>query len=95
MAVRIFLVGTVEAQPGVEEILQRVQKAGFQTALLAPLMLVAGDHAQNDMAGDAPDSWKNLFLQAGIAPICDLRGLGEHEVVRKMYTARLAALAEE
>ena len=52
---------------------------------LAPLMVVAGDHAVNDMAGDEEDSWKSLVAAQGCEPLCILRGLGEYEAVRAMY----------
>ena len=53
--------------------------------LLAPLMIVAGDHARNDMAGDGADSWKNEFLREGYEVSCLLKGLGEYEEVRKLF----------
>ena len=48
-------------------------------------MVVAGDHAVNDMSGDEPDSWKNRVAAEGCEPLCILKGLGEYESVRAMY----------
>ena len=52
-------------------------------------MLVAGDHANNDMAGDSPNSWKSLFEAAGYEVICHLRGLGEYQGIREIYLEHL------
>lgn len=78
-------VGTVEAHPDVHVVLKAVKHAGYRKAVLTPLMLVAGDHAQNDMASDAPQSWKSIFEAEGIACRTVLRGLGEYEAVRAIY----------
>lgn len=91
---RVF-VGTVEAQPDGQAVLEQVKAAGFTKALLVPLMLVAGDHAKNDLAGEDEESWKSLFCTAGIQTECILRGLGEYESIRRIYTRHLSALLEE
>ena len=54
-------------------------------------MVVAGDHAVNDMAGDEEDSWKSLIAAQGCEPLCILRGLGEYEAVRAMYVEHAKA----
>lgn len=54
---------------------------GLKRVYLVPFMIVAGDHAKHDMAGDEPDSWKSLVAQAGYEPRCICRGLGELEAV--------------
>ena len=82
-------VGTVEGYPQVDSVLRRLQKAGFRRAALAPLMLVAGDHAVNDMAGEEPDSWKSQLECAGIAVRCCLEGLGEVPAIRELYLSHL------
>ena len=56
-----YYVGTVEAEPSVEDVLEAVQQGGYERVVLRPLMIVAGDHANNDMAGDDEDSWKSIF----------------------------------
>lgn len=87
-----IFVGTVEAEPDGEAVLAMVQSAGYSQVLLAPLMVVAGDHAKNDLAGDEEDSWYSLFSSAGIRTTCAVRGLGEYSGIRKMYIERLATL---
>ena len=52
-----------------------------------PLMVVAGDHACNDMAGDEEDSWKSQFLQEGLQVSCILKGLGEYPAVRELFVS--------
>ena len=54
----VFL-GTVEASPDLEEVIKQLRESGYRKVVLTPLMLVAGDHAHTDMAGDGPDSWKS------------------------------------
>lgn len=79
-----YFIGTVEAEPTVEDVLAAVRKGGYKRVVLEPLMIVAGDHANNDMAGDGEDSWKSVFEGAGYEVECVLRGLGELEDVRRM-----------
>ncbi len=78
-------VGTVEAYPALEEVVQRLQETGRNHVLLAPLMLVAGDHAINDMAGENPDSWASQLKRAGYDVECRLVGLGELPAIQQMY----------
>lgn len=80
-----YFVGTVEAEPSVEDVLEKVKAGGYKRVVLEPLMVVAGDHANNDMAGDDEDSWKSVFVDAGYDVECLLRGLGENEEIRKLY----------
>ena len=82
-------VGTVEGSRSIEDILPRVKEAGITEVTLRPLMLVAGDHAKNDMAGDDEDSWKSILESQGIKVDAQLIGLGEEEFVRDMYYANL------
>lgn len=83
------VVGTVEAYPDLDAVLRRVEAGGYRRAVLTPLMLVAGDHAVNDMAGPSPDSWKNRLGAAGLEVRVALKGLGEYEAVRSMYVRHL------
>lgn len=72
--------GTVEAYPSVENTLNTVRKnSRIKNIVLAPFMIVAGDHAKNDMAGDEDDSWKSIFENAGYNTQCVLKGLGEFQ----------------
>ncbi len=80
-----YYVGTVEAEPSVEDVLEKVKAGGYKKVVLEPLMVVAGDHANNDMAGDEEDSWKSIFEAEGYEVKCVLRGLGENEDIQKVY----------
>ncbi|MDR1236924.1 MAG: sirohydrochlorin cobaltochelatase [Propionibacteriaceae bacterium] len=80
-----YLVGTVEASPSVEDVIKAAQKIKAKKAVLLPLMVVAGDHANNDMAGDEPDSWKSQFEKAGFEVECILEGLGQYPDIQQLY----------
>ncbi len=92
-----YFVGTVEASPTLEDVIAKVKAGGYKRVILEPLMVVAGDHANNDMAGDEEDSWKTAFINEGFEVECLIRGLGENEEIRKIYVehARAAAAAIE
>ena len=91
-----FFIGTVEAEPTVEDVLADVRKTDAKKVVLLPLMVVAGDHAHNDMAGDAEDTWKAVFANAGYETQCVLKGLGQYPAVRQMFVDHVAdALAGE
>lgn len=79
-----YYVGTVEAAPGLDDVLAMVQAGDYKSVVLEPLMIVAGDHANNDMAGDEEDSWKTTFENAGYEVTCLVRGLGEMEGVQQI-----------
>lgn len=85
-----IFVGTVEAYPACADVIALVKAAKYKKVVLAPLMLVAGDHAVNDMAGDEDDSWKSQFMKAGFAVDTRVKGLGEYPEVRALYLAHLA-----
>ncbi len=85
----IFL-GTVEAYPDFETLLKRVEKIHPNRVLLAPFMIVAGDHALNDLAGGNRDSWKCRMEEAGYETECILTGLGEYEGIRRMFLDHVA-----
>ena len=80
-----YYVGTVEAEPSVDDVLEKVKAGNYKKVILEPLMVVAGDHANNDMAGDEEDSWKSIFEAEGYEVKCLLRGLGENEDIRSIY----------
>ncbi|MBU5490706.1 sirohydrochlorin cobaltochelatase [Butyricicoccus intestinisimiae] len=86
-----YFVGTVEATPSLDDVLAAVKKGGYKRVVLEPLMVVAGDHANNDMAGDDKDSWKSQFEAAGYQVECLLRGLGENETIRQIYVEHAQA----
>ena len=79
-----YFVGTVEAEPTVEDVLEAVKAGGYKKVVLIPFMIVCGDHANNDMAGDEEDSWKSIFEAEGFEVECVLRGLGESTEVQAL-----------
>ena len=85
-----IFVGTVEAYPSIEEVLRLTKEAKIKKVTLTPLMLVSGDHANNDMAGDEEDSWKNRFIKAGFKTETLLKGLGEYPEIRRLYIEHIA-----
>lgn len=82
-------VGAVESYPEIDVLIASLQREGIRGVHLMPLMLVAGDHAINDMASDDDGSWKTLFNAAGIPATPWLRGLGENPQVRAMFVKHL------
>lgn len=80
-----YYVGTVEANPGLEDVLTAVRRGVYRRVILMPLMVVAGDHVNNDMAGDGEDSWKTAFEEAGYEVTCLMQGLGELEKIRRLF----------
>lgn len=86
-----YFVGTVEATPSLDDVMAAVKKGNYKRVVLEPLMVVAGDHANNDMAGDDKDSWKFQFEAAGYQVECLLRGLGENETIRQIYVEHAQA----
>ena len=82
-----FFVGTVEAEPTAEDLVKLVKAAGYEKVVLRPMMIVAGDHANNDMAGDGEDSWKSVFTAAGFQVTCEINGLGELEAIQQLLAA--------
>ena len=82
-----YFVGTVEAAPTLEDVLAAVQAGSYKKVVLRPLMIVAGDHANNDMAGDEEDSWKSAFEAAGFEVTCEIKGLGELEAIQQLLVA--------
>lgn len=91
----IFL-GTVEAYPSMESLMKMVKAYKPQKVVLAPFMIVAGDHARNDMAGDDPDSWLYQFREAGFEVQPVLKGLGEYEGIRNLFISHIReAIAAE
>ena len=88
-------VGTVEGEPeetACEVIIDAAKEAGYTKIVLRPLMVVAGDHANNDMAGDDEDSWKSMFEASGAFESieCQIAGLGRIESVQEQYVAHTA-----
>ena len=88
-------IGTVEAEPSVDDVLAALEGKGYTRAVLRPLMVVAGDHANNDMAGDEEDSWKSLFSAAGYDVVCVLEGLGQVPEIQQIYVEHAQAAARQ
>ncbi len=86
-------VGTVEGWPDIAQISGQLKADGVSRVRMAPLMLVAGEHARSDMAGDGADSWKSILTRAGYEVECVLQGLGVLPGVQAMYCRHLRALA--
>ena len=87
-------IGTVEGEPeetACESVIEEVQAAGYTTVILRPLMVVAGDHANNDMAGSDDDSWKPMFEDAGLTVNCQIAGLGGIADIQALYIAHTQA----
>jgi len=81
-----YYVGTVEATPSLDDVIAAVKEKGtYKKVVLEPLMVVAGDHANNDMAGDEDDSWKSTFEKEGFEVECILEGLGQNEAIQQVY----------
>ena len=80
-----YYIGTVEAEPSIDDIVAAVKAGGYKRVVLEPLMVVAGDHANNDMAGDEEDSWKTILESEGFEVVPLLRGLGEIAAIRDVY----------
>ena len=90
-------IGTVEGEPedtSCEAVIEAVKAAGYTNVVLRPLMVVAGDHANNDMAGSEDDSWKTMFEAAGFTVDCQIAGLGEIADVQALYVAHTKAAIE-
>ncbi len=80
-----YFVGTVESAPTAEDLAKLVKEGGYENVILRPMMIVAGDHANNDMADENdPESWYSVFTAAGLKVTCDVRGLGELEAVQQL-----------
>ncbi len=92
-------IGTVEGEPeetACEAVMEAVAEGGYRKVILRPLMVVAGDHANNDMAGDDEDSWKSMFTASGKFDSVDaqIAGLGQIPAIQDLYVAHTAAVME-
>ncbi len=87
-----FFLGTVEAYPSMESLKKMVKAYQPEEVVLAPFMIVAGDHAKNDMAGDDPESWYSQFKDEGYEVKAVLKGLGEYEGIRRLFIDHIRAI---
>ena len=93
-------IGTVEGEPeetACEAVIDAVAQAGYKKVILRPLMVVAGDHANNDMAGDEEDSWKSIFTASGKFDSVDtqITGLGSIDAIQQLYVAHTKDVINE
>ncbi len=88
-------IGTVEGFPGIESLLNRIKIRSRKDVLLYPLMIVAGEHATNDMAGSSPTSWKNILKSNGYKVTPVFEGLGELESVQQMFVSHIDDAAKD
>ena len=93
-------IGTVEGEPeetACEAVIDAVAQAGYTKVILRPLMVVAGDHANNDMAGDDEDSWKSIFTASGKFDSVDtqITGLGSIDAIQQLYVAHTKDVINE
>ena len=86
-----YFVGTVEATPSLDDVIAAVKASGYKKVVLRPLMIVAGDHANNDMAGDEDGSWKTEFEKAGFEVTTVVEGLGSVQAIQDLFVAHAQA----
>ena len=86
-----YFVGTVEATPSLDDVIAAVKESGCKKVVLRPLMIVAGDHANNDMAGDEDGSWKTEFEKAGFEVTTVVEGLGSVPAIQDLFVAHAQA----
>ena len=89
-----YYVGTVEAAPSLDDVLAAVEEGSYKKVVLEPLMIVAGDHANNDMAGDEEGSWKTAFEDAGYEVTCLVSGLGQLEAIQQLFVEHAQAAVD-
>ena len=89
-----YFVGTVEATPSLEDVIAAVKESGCKKVVLRPLMIVAGDHANNDMAGDEDGSWKTEFEKAGFEVTTVVEGLGSIPEIQDILVAHAQAAVD-
>jgi sirohydrochlorin cobaltochelatase len=84
-----FFIGTVEGIPAYDDVLPRLKSSKVKNVHIGPAMLVAGDHARNDIAGDEPDSWKSMLQAQGYKVTPILTGLGQNKAVQNLILDKL------
>lgn len=80
-----YYIGTIDAEPQLAHVLSKVKAGNYERVVLQPLMIVSGDHAKNDIAGEETNSWKKTFEAEGFEVVCALKGLGELEDVQNLF----------
>lgn len=87
-------IATVEGFPSLETVLTKINKKHIKNVTLIPLMIVAGDHVQEDMVGDDEDSWKNILIKKGYNVDSIILGMGENEEIQKVFIEHLKQATE-
>ena len=90
-----YYIGTVEAMPSLDDVVTAMEGKNYTRVVLEPLMVVAGDHANNDMAGDEDDSWKSILAARGYEVECILEGLGQKPAVQAIYVDHVKAAVDQ
>ena len=83
-----YCTGTVEFEPGISPVYRKIEELHPEKVYLTPLLIVAGDHAMNDMSGDREDSWKHLIENKGPEVCCIVKGLGGYEGIRSLFVKK-------
>ena len=84
-----IFIATVEGKVTIKDVIEKMKGKGFRNILLKPLMIVAGDHAKNDMSSDDEDSWKTILKNEGYEVTSVLKGMGEYKFIREMFMDKL------
>ena len=87
-----IFIATVEGKVTIEDVIEKLKKTDYKKILLKPFMIVAGDHAKNDMASDEEDSWKTVLQNEGYEVTPVLKGMGEYKFIRDMFIEKLEAV---
>ncbi len=95
MDVKNVFMGTVEGYPDLDNVIEKLNDNHIETVTLMPFMLVAGDHANNDMAGDEEDAWKSILKKNGFVVNTYIHGLGENKAIQELYVAHTKAAIED
>ena len=90
-----IFIGTVEGYPSLDNVLDALTHTKVKKIILKPFMIVAGDHANNDMAGDEDDSWKNIIKARGIKVIPVTKGIGENTAIAEIYVGHIKDVARD
>lgn len=80
-----IFIGTIEGYPDIDTVLKQMKQSNIKKIILMPFMIVAGDHALNDMSGKENNSWKNIFESEGFKVETIIKGLGEYESIRNIF----------
>ncbi len=89
------MIGVVEGVPGLDALIDDLERSGRRRIVLKPFMIVAGDHAMNDMAGDDAQSWKRRLTAAGFEVLPVIEGLGSNDAFADLFVDHIADAARD